>query len=86
VPFIKSRYDNVKVYRPNGTPYSEGKAKLASFTNLTEIAHAVELASGRSVKTFIEEHGDPGFLHRRIVVEVVVDSIYVRAVCYNLPD
>jgi hypothetical protein len=83
MPRLKTRYDNVKVWRPHGTPYAEGEPTDWVFIDPMDV-HAVELAVNRAVIAFRREFGR--FPRRgALVVEVVGTTAGCRAVVYELP-
>lgn len=81
MPVLKSRYENVKVWRPDGTLYAEGKCE---FSANHWIFAASNDAMQKAFTAFYDEFNrspEPG----QIVIEVCVGLSCVIATLYELP-
>lgn len=79
MPLLKRRYNHAMIWRPNGTPYSQGESRIPGTTGA---AVALKLAND----SFAEEFGRPVDEGRVLVAEIVFGGTTTRATIYELPD
>lgn len=89
MPITEGRYDNVKVYRPSGTPFAKGTADGLpawgdpEFPAVTEIV--VSYAVRNALRAFHREFERP-VNAELLVVEVACDSSGAKATVFEIKD
>jgi hypothetical protein len=86
MPIFKSRYKHVKILRPNGALYAEGKANAAPLYGEMGVITAivVEMAVNGAFRAFEQEFKRPPCVDL-LVVEVVCDLLGAKATVLEIP-